>query len=232
MGKLDPKQLRSRLAFDHRVATSLVSPALGPVTAYTSADAGGREVSPEEGAAGAATCFVVEYRFPVLAGAGKHTPVTRVRFDLLAGGNYPFSAPVPQVLSRPLPWSPHVHPANGFVCLGAGWARARGRMLLGELIVHVMRILNCDEPDRGPDYVGWNADAIRYWRTVLGRKPLHPDLAYPDLPAEVTHGVTDPATAFTPVVCSALVDANEAFVPAADLFVADDAVFAPIGGDG
>ena len=44
-------------------------------------------------------------------------------------------------------------------------------MLAAQLVVHLMRLLNWDEPDRGAHYTGWSPTASRYWRDVLkGRK--------------------------------------------------------------
>ncbi|MBI5511417.1 MAG: hypothetical protein HY903_21880 [Deltaproteobacteria bacterium] len=107
----------------------------------------------------------------------------------MTGGNYPYTSPTATVLSRPFPWTPHVHPQTGMVCMGEAWRLSVGRMLFPQLIVHVMHCLNFDEPDRGPKYVGWNAEAINYWRQKLHTQPLHPDLLYPVLPLELTHGI-------------------------------------------
>src|SRR5262249_17942058 len=122
-------------------------------------------------------------------------------FDISSNG-YPFDQPRVLVVSQPIPWNPHVQPGSGVVCIGEGWEAARGRMTLVELVAHVARILNCDEPDRGTAYVGWNSAAISYWRRELGCQPLNPGIRYPVLPVEITHGVsTDPAAmAFMPVV--------------------------------
>jgi hypothetical protein len=188
----------------------------------------GLEATPEECEAGRAGLIIVEYCFPILIGAGKTTPLVRAKFDLLAGGNYPYSAPAATCLGAPLPWSPHVHPTSGTVCLGDGWAHARGRMLAAQLVVHVMRLLNCDEPDRGSDYGGWNPPAAHYWRAVLGRRPLNPDLLYPVLPADVTHAVDDENSGFR--VASAGATSNDSLlgVPAG-IFepISLDAIFLP-----
>lgn len=200
MPRLSPHELRDRLAFDYKVARELTSPALDYVRAFKSAPemAAGREASREEGEAGLATHFIARFSFPFLVGPGKHAQGLTVAFDLLVGKNYPFTPPFAQVVSRPIPWSPHFQSGTGIVCLGEGWSRARGRMLFGELVVHVMRLANCDEPDSDPSYVGWNREAIAYWRTVLGRQPVNPDLVYPSLPTQITHGVADTATSFAP----------------------------------
>src|SRR5205085_1726966 len=108
--------------------------------------------------------------------------------DLLGGGNYPFTEPVVVFTSRPVPWSSHVHPATGVVCLGNGWESADGGVLLGQLVVHVARLMNLDEPDLG-EY-GYNRASSQYWRDTLGSKPYLPDLTYPALPADLTHAAS------------------------------------------
>lgn len=223
MARLSPQELRSRLAFDWKVVRGLRSPALGPVRGFVSADdvRRGDDATDADGEAGRVTIYRIDLQFPILTGPGPTTPSALCHFDLLAGGNYPFSTPAASLVSRPLPWSPHVHPTTGTVCLGEGWARARGRVLAAQLVVHVMHLLNCDEPDRGPLYVGWNAEAIRYWRSTLGGKPLHPNLAYPVLPAEITHGIEDPEASFAAASGAApVLAAASAFVAAAETALA------------
>lgn len=227
MPRLTPSQLRFRLAFDHRVIRGLTVTDHVVIQPVTSVDGRReREVTPEEGEAGLATRYLVEYRFPILTGPGPTTERALVRFDLLAGGNYPHSDPVVEVLSRPRPWTPHVHPASGSVCIGGGWSRARGRMLAAHLIVHVMRLLNFDEPPPSDGYEGWNGEAIRYWRRVLGLRPLHPTLPYPVLPAEVTHRVAAPGSEFVPLAADAADDEFRVLAPH-DEGGADS--FAPVG---
>ena len=63
-------------------------------------------------------------------------------------------------------------------------------MLLAHAIVHVARLLNCDEKDRPEDYVGYNEAAITYWRRTLRCRPLTPGLKYPTPSVEVTHGIS------------------------------------------
>ena len=61
-------------------------------------------------------------------------------------------------------------------------------MLLAQLIIHVARLLNFDEPPlQGDD--GWNPDAARYWERKLRYGPVDPSVSYPCLPIELTHGV-------------------------------------------
>jgi len=214
VARLDPSELRARLAFDYEVVSELRSPRL-EVTAHAStADAmAGRALGVGDGKAGRAVAYAALFRFPVLVGPARTTPETRAVFDLRSGSEYPDTEPLVTIVSRPLPWSPHVHPSTGGVCIGEMWKLARGRMLFAQLLIHVMHCLNCDEPDRGPHYTGWNADAIRYWRTEMRCRPLHPDLVYPVLPMQLTHGTADEDGGFEALGATmGAVDAD-AFVP-------------------
>jgi hypothetical protein len=193
---LNPAKLMTRLALDYRTTMPLESPAIGAIRAFPSLTAfrSGEEVKPPEGQSGRATIYVVDLVFPVLTGPGMTTSGTTLLFDLLAGGNYPFDAPLVAVASTPPPWSPHVHPTTGLVCVGTSWDSAHGTMLLAQLITHLIRILNCDEKDQ-LGYVGWNEAAIKYWRTELDCRPLNPTLRYPLLPDEIT-GANGPPPQF------------------------------------
>jgi hypothetical protein len=197
MARLIPSELRSRLAFDYSVMLGLRSDALGPVRPFVSDDdlCKGNEASPEAGETGRVRLYLVEYRFPILIGAGKTTPSATVKFDLLAGTNYPFSAPTVSCVSTPFPWSPHVHPTGGIVCLGNAWGSARGEVLAAHLVSHVMRLLNCDEPYQ-EHYGGWNPPAVAYWRRVLHTRPLNSKLCYPVLPSNVTHATEEARSDF------------------------------------
>lgn len=199
--KLETAELASRLAYDLEVVSELRSPALGDIRAYASEEdrRAGRRLDPSNTGGRKAIVYIVDFRFPVLVSATETTPLVTVHFDLLSGGNYPYTAPWTTVISRPMPWSPHVQPNEGTVCIGEIWRDGRGKMLLADLIIHVMRVLNFDEKDRDPLYVGWNPAAIAYWRKTMGRKPLHPDLEYPVLPTHLTHGMPEPDCSFTAI---------------------------------
>jgi hypothetical protein len=233
MARLTPAERSDRLALDYRTTVRLASPALASIRAFGSEAElkVGREVTPVEAEAGRAAIYVVEYTFPILVGPGPTTDRAVARFDLLAGGNYPFSDPSAAILSRPLPWSPHVQSANGVVCIGDGWRTARGRMLAAQLVVHVMRLLNCDEPDREPWYTGWNAAAVRYWRTTMGCRPQNPDLQYPALPAEITHGARGADAVFQACGEAGGVRAtNMGFRPLGESAPDQSSGFRPLGG--
>lgn len=203
MGRLSAKDLRSRLAYDARVCARLHSPHL-TLTGHVSAEAmqAGTVATEVEAEAGRVVFYMARFAFPVLINAGATTPSSVLSFNLLAGGSYPFSDPVVTVISRPLPWSPHVYPGSGSVCTGEEWGRSGGRMLMAQMVLHSMRVLNCDEPDREARYVGWNGEAVRYWRDVMKCRPLNPGLVYPMLPEDLTHGITA-KLAFTALAPSA-----------------------------
>jgi hypothetical protein len=222
MARLSPAELRTRLALDYRVIRGTRPECLGQVRPFVSHEAlvAGTEATQSEGEAGRVEFYTVAYRFPVLIGAGRTTPKVTVMFDLLAGGNYPFGVPAATCVGAPFPWSPHFHPTSGAVCLGGCWREAHGRMLAGQLVVHVARLLNFDEPDR-EGYGGWNPPAVQYWRSVLGTRPLHPNLRYPILPADVTHAVDDANCGFR---------ASDR-LQAPDGFLASGPVFSPVQSD-
>lgn len=190
MPSLTPALLASRLAFDWEVVSAMAWPKECTVTGYASMEdiKRGRAATDADGKAGRVTVYAADYRFPMLAGPTGRLHHARIVFNLLAGGSYPFSAPLAQVVSRPLPWSTHIAPGSGVVCLGEGWGKARGKILAAQLVVHCMKCLNTDEPDRGRLYGGYIPEAHRFWREQLGGKPLN-DLAYPELPLRLTHGI-------------------------------------------
>lgn len=61
---------------------------------------------------------------------------------------------------------------------------------MAHAIVHVARLLNCDESDRGPEYGGYNRVAMTYWRETMRCRPLTAGLKYPVPSVEVTHGIS------------------------------------------
>ena len=193
MTQLSRENRRSRLALDYRAFARAKPCDAVSVTAHTSLEAleKGRPAAPDQGEAGLAEFYCAQFKFPILTGAGTttKTPVVAV-FDASHVG-YPYASPGARILSRPLPWSPHVH-VTGSLCIGPMWRDSNGRLLLIQLVAHCARFLNCDEPDPGAGYNGWNAAAIEYWRTTMNRQPLNPGLVYPTLPLEVTHGVLGP----------------------------------------
>lgn len=202
--RLTPAELAGRLAFDFRVMEALASPYLNAPRAFASErDArAGRALTAAEGRAGRGAIYLVEYRFPMAKNPTERLVRATARFDLLAGGNYPFSPPAVQMVSAPIPFSNRVHAQTGAVCTGSVWSDAEGEMLLAQLVVHAMRLLNFDEPSRGAPSDTFNAVALEYWRRTLGGAPLNPGFDYPTLPPELTHAVRPPRALFRPAAPS------------------------------
>ena len=196
MPRLSSAELASRLALDYRTLQGLSRETLGEIRAFSAVAPAARELGAAEGEAGRAAVYAVEYRLPHLVSRGRTADAAVAVFDLHAGGNYPYSEPAVAFASRPLPWSPHVHPSTGSVCIGGAWKNAGGTMLLAHLVVHVARIINFDEPGAYASGNHWNASAVEFWKASLGGGPFVRDLRYPRLPVAITHGVADESTAF------------------------------------
>lgn len=215
MAKLTPEQLQSRRRFDWMIAQKMNSSPLVQIETFkTLADLHSRKnpiIREQDGHR--ASAYLIEYRIRSLVGEGKFHERFDVAFDLLAGGNYPFSEPACFVTSQPIPWSPHFLPGKGAICLGELWTQARGAMTFGHLIVHVAKLLNFDEPDREPSYGGWNGAAVNYWRKVLRREPITKNLVYPTLPAEITHAIEVPQKLLFRPAAAAAAPAQSHFRP-------------------
>lgn len=182
MAKLTLAQRQDRLKFDFLVVINMTSPIMS-VAAYRSLeDMKARRnpiVSKDEGSF--ATHYIADYKIKTLVGEDRHSSSTSVHFDLLAEGDYPFSEPKCWVLSNEIPWTPHFTKGRP-VCTGEIWGEAKGKMLLGQLFIHVAKLLNFDEIPRSPNYNGYNGAAVRYWKTKLNMQPITPNLVYPVLP--------------------------------------------------
>jgi hypothetical protein len=190
----------SRLRFDYQVVTAMSSPLMA-VEAYRSLEDLGARRNPVQSVDDGhlATYYRVEYNIKTLAGRGRYSYKTTISYDLFGDNDYPESEPVCFVISKPIPWSPHFHPETGKVCLGDAWEDSEGDMLLGELMAHVARLLNFDEPEYdNPDYVGWNGESIDYWVKERNRQPITKNLPYPILPDLVYLGQEQAASAPQP----------------------------------
>lgn len=184
MDSLTADELRSRLRFDYQTVMLMSCP-LMLVEAYRNLDdleaRRNMITSPEQGHL--AVHYRVKYNLKTLVGRGRYSNSTTVRFDLFADNNYPESEPPCFVIDGELPWSPHFHPELS-VCTGPIWEEADGNMLLGELMVHVAKLLNFDEPPTPEIEYGHQPDAARYWVNELGRRPIS-KLIYPSLPQRI-----------------------------------------------
>lgn len=132
--------------------------------------------------AGDAAAWVATYRFPMLTSEQRPLSEARVLFDLADPG-YPFARPSVSVISRPLPWCAHIHPVSGVVCIGEAWVEAEGQWLATQLVVHVARLLNFDEPNHST-IDGYDTSAFAYW-AARAYRPLNPGLGYPALPEAI-----------------------------------------------
>lgn len=192
MAQLTMQQRQDRLRFDYAVATKMRSHIM-TVTAYRSTEDLDRRRNPivSEADGHLATHYLVDYRIRSLIGRGVYHDKFSVKFDLLANGNYPYSRPGCYVISTKMPWTPHFK-EHVPVCVDHDlWEASQGKMLLGQLMVHVAKLLNFDEIPRSDNYGGYNPDAAEYWRSELQRQPINPQLVYPPLPAEIS-SVPDP----------------------------------------
>ena len=185
--------IRPRLLLDYKIVSGMKSPLMNVATYRNVYDLRKRRnpiISLDEGHL--ATHYLVDYNIKTLVSRDVYSDRTTVYVDVLANTNYPFEEPVCWVIESKMPWSPHVRKTDGWICLGPLWQQAQGAMLLGQLLVHIAKLLNFDEAPRGPDYVGFSGEAIQYWKNVLGYKPITRNLPYPQLPL---HLLYDPPAA-------------------------------------
>jgi hypothetical protein len=175
---LDNRQ--SRLNLDYQIAMLMRSP-LMEIDAYRNLEDLKLLRNPINSVSEShlAVHYRVLYKLRTLIGRGEYSKETTVRFDLFANNNYPLSEPASYVIDSPMPWSPHFDEDHQ-ICIGDVWIDSGGDMLLGDLVVHIAKLLNFDEPEyKNPRYVGYNGEAVRYWTTVLGRQPLTKNISYP-----------------------------------------------------
>ena len=201
MAKLSAQQLSSRLKFDFRIATTMNCSTL-QVEAYASAanlNDRKKRLSTRNNT-GRASHYRLDYRIKSLVARDKFHNQFTVLVDLLAGGNYPFSEPKCQVISTPIPWSPHFT-KGAPICIGESWQQQNGRATIGHLMIHIAKLLNFDEPPREATYRGWNGAAVDYWRDVLKYRPITPGLAYPNIDRKILDPgqVKSPQATFRPV---------------------------------
>jgi hypothetical protein len=188
MAELSPENLTSRLLLDYRVATRMHTP-LMQVAAYGTYEDLRRRRNPitSEDEGHLATHYLLDYLVKTLVGPGVYSERTSVRIDLMANNNYPYSEPSCWAFESKIPWSPHFRKSDGWICLGEQWADAGGKMLLGQLLVHVAKLLNFDEAPRESWYRGYSREAIDYWKNVLEYQPITKNFPYPPLPADLLY---------------------------------------------
>jgi len=200
MDSLTADELRSRLSFDYQTVMLMSCP-LMEVEAYRNLDdlkaQRNKITSPGEGHL--AVHYRVKYNIKTLVGPGRYSNGTTIRFDLFGDNNYPESEPPCFVIDSQVPWSPHFYPDYA-VCTGPLWEEADGNILLGELMVHVAKLLNFDEPVSDDVESGYQPEATKYWINELDLKPIA-KLVYPQLPQRVPPA---PVEAVTPAPLTSL----------------------------
>jgi hypothetical protein len=158
-----------RLQYDWRVASRMQNEIVR-ITPFASVSGAktGRILDARLADEGHATTYVAEYTFPMVTRHSSERASnnvvrlsgTRALIDLRVDASYPLSTPLVQILGTPRPFSPHVHPLTGTVCLGELWKESAGSMLVGELVVHVAAHpeLRRTRPGREPRWVrrGWD----------------------------------------------------------------------------
>lgn len=201
MARLSASELRSRLAFDFRVMMAMRSPTLAITRAYADHHSvrWGRDVTPDEGEAGRARVYVVRFAFPHLIEPGRVASSFDVQLDLCAGGEYPHSAPLVTVLSRPLPYCDHID-RGGVFCAGHGWRGSK--TLAAQLVIHIARVVNFDQPTANFSHRGYLPEATIYWRDVLCGRPAF-SVDYPTLPVHLTHAGAVGEPTFRPIGAAA-----------------------------
>nr|WP_062337224.1 hypothetical protein [Herbidospora sakaeratensis] len=193
---MKPAELVERRRFDHRVVSGMSGDLFDFAAYRTSADLQASRdpvVTTED--AGEASKYRMTLRVPTLIAAGEFRAETVFGVDLDVR-DYPLAEPLTWVISDPVPWSPHFQKGSP-ICIGAEfWTARKGHVTLGDLVVHVARLLNWDEKGRGGGYVGWNGEAIKYHAAHYRGRPLNPGLRYPALPAWLLGAPAEPAPAF------------------------------------
>ncbi|MFH1023510.1 MAG: hypothetical protein V1809_08975 [Planctomycetota bacterium] len=189
MPRLNPQELKLRLTYDYRVAKATKSDCFTIHAYRTQRDAlAGRREIVDSADEHEAEHYMVLFSIKSMVARGKYHDKFAAHFHLLAGGNYPYSAP--SVNIHPAFWSPHCD-SGGWVCANDDvWTQSRGKILFIHWVIHVAHLLNFHERDtHGPRYMGFNPDAITYWRREMKCQPITPGLVYAILPTELTHGI-------------------------------------------
>lgn len=202
---MNQRELAERRAFDLRVLSDMRCPTFDFEAYRSEADLQRRQrIVTDPG--GGATVSRYRWIFHV------RTHISRTRFAATTeiGVNtdvtdYPSVPPLTWIISSHVPWSPHFL-QGAPVCLGDElWEPTGGHITLGELAIHIARLLNWDEKGRGQGYEGWNGDAVEYHQTHYGGQPINPKLSYPTLPSWLT-GDPKPEPSFQIVSQSGMVD--------------------------
>jgi hypothetical protein len=124
--------------------------------------------------------YRIEFHVKTLIGPGMFTNRITIGFDLDVP-DYPFSEPISWLISPEIPFSPYFKKGT-FVCIGDIWQWSKGEMYLGQLLVHIAKLLNWEPGTANPGYTGRNPEASAYYQRVFGKRPITEGLHYPALP--------------------------------------------------
>jgi hypothetical protein len=178
-GNLTPAERQDRQRADHKLLAVLDAADVPvSVTGHATADDVRNDRNPiPVGARTPPSHYRVVYDFPTLVAADERRQPTVVHVAPLADANYPATQPSAWVISDFVPWTPHFA-AGVPICHGHHvWLANRTQLV--DYVIHLGRLLNFDEPPPVPGYLGYNPNAIAYWRDVLGYRPLDPNLRFP-----------------------------------------------------
>jgi hypothetical protein len=187
MAQLSPDQLKSRLALDFQVCQHMFGAVFSGEAYRNSRDLQKRRdpvTLPENGYL--AVKYRIDFYVKTLVGRRRTTDTTTIGFDLEMS-NYPYEGPHTWLISSHVPYSPHFRRNVPSVCIDPFWEDAQGEMLLGELLVHIARMLNWDGNGRG--YPGWNFEAAAFYQQTYGDKPITANLLYPLPPNYLLYGL-------------------------------------------
>lgn len=177
------RDLMERLRFDYKILNEMRCPTFDFEAYRTTGDLQSRRNQiTDTSKAQDAHKYRFILRVPTLIGPnGRMAPVTEIGVDVDVV-DYPRGMPNTWIISRDVPWSPHFL-VGAPVCIGTEfWTAREGHVTLGNLAIHLQRLLNWDEKGRGQGYVGYNGEAIKYHLLVYNGKPLDPNLIYANLP--------------------------------------------------
>jgi hypothetical protein len=183
--RLTAQELRNRLQLDYRVCYYMFgfNTVLSGEAYQSTEDMERRRnviTSPDRGYL--AKRYRVDFHVKTLIGPGQFAEVTTIGFDLDMR-NYPYEEPATWIISSHVPYSPHFKRRTP-ICIGEIWQRSNGHMLLGQLFVHIAKLLNWDERIRN-NYTGWNPEAIEYHNQFYQGRPINAGLQYPMLPPDL-----------------------------------------------
>ena len=174
---------RGRRALDYRAMMSLDGDVL-TIRPYVDRGAAkaGRVATAEDGANGLVTVYDVTCMVPLPVSPNEARSGITTRFDV-SGSEYPRTPPTVFVVNQTKPFSTHVHPESGIVCIGELWEELKGKELAAEFALRVIRAYNFQDPPANE--LGFQPGALFYFENVLNRGPFDPNLRLPAVPDNI-----------------------------------------------